>query len=111
MYTTGPVAPANVLGIRRKLTRERERLLAEALVRRREQLTLVRKTLERVVTAGPWTVATPAVRPVVVARQPDERTLERVEPGDRGGVQAVCARPVAAGLQIAVEDGERGIAC
>src|SRR5262249_24657930 len=113
----GPVDPADVfrvLGIMAALARlagEGQGLVAKTLRGRVEELALKVQPLDRVVIRRLRSAVTaPAVGPVVVARQPDQRSLERVEVRERGGVEAVVARAVAAGLQVAVEDGEGDMA-
>lgn len=94
-----------------RLARERQCPLAEALAGRVEQMALEVQPLDRVVIWGlRRAVAPPAVGPVVVPGDPDHRPLELVEVRQRGRVQAVVARPVASGLQVAVEDRKRDVA-
>ena len=79
----------------------------EAAIAGREQQPLVIEALERIRVAGAGSVAPPAVGPVVVAGNPHQRPLERVEPRERGRVEIlVGAGAVATGLHVAVEGRE-----
>jgi hypothetical protein len=85
--------------------------MSKTLVGRVEELALVVQPLDRIVERLlDGAVSAPAVGPVVVPRQPDERPLERVEVRERGRVQAVAAGAVATGLQVAVVHREGDLA-
>jgi len=112
----GAERPAHVLRVERvraaftRFACERERFLSEALARRREELPLVVEALDRIgERRRPWPIASPAVRPVVITRDPHQRSLERVEACNGGCVEAVAARTIASGFEIAVERRERDV--
>jgi hypothetical protein len=95
----GPVLPADVLGVRRVpaalggFARQRQRLPAEALIAGGEELPLVSAARSGRNRTASRAVPSPAVRPVVVAGDPDQWAGERIEVGDRRRVEAVAAGP------------------